>query len=73
MTTARIASHALKLPARSRARLAARLLRSLDTPASRRIAEAWAVEAEDRIAAADGGLIASEPASKVLSYRGRKG
>jgi putative addiction module component (TIGR02574 family) len=73
MTTAGIASHALKLPARSRARLAARLLRSLDTPARRLLDEAWAAEVENRVDAAEAGAIATEPASQVLSYRGRKG
>lgn len=72
MTTAGIAIHALKLPARSRARLAARLLRSLDTPARQRVDEVWATEVEDRLAAADAGVITIEPAAKVLSYRGKK-
>ena len=72
MTTAGIATHALKLPARSRARLAARLLSSLDTPARLRVDEIWATEVEDRLNAADTGLIALEPAAKVLSYRGKK-
>ena len=72
MSTANISAHALSLPARSRARLAARLLQSLDTPARRRVDAAWAVEVERRIDAADSGILGTEPASKVLSYRGQK-
>jgi putative addiction module component (TIGR02574 family) len=59
--TAKVVTDALSLPPRSRARLADKLLESLDQPKQREIDNLWAEEAEDRIDAYEKGEI------KVLS------
>lgn len=56
MTTESITTAALALPPESRAKLVDTLLRSLESQ-QEEIAEAWADEAEDRLAAYDRGEI----------------
>ena len=48
-SAAKVVSGALSLPAKSRARLAERLLESLDDPKQKEIDRLWAEEVEDRI------------------------
>lgn len=55
--TAKVVTDALSLPPRSRARLADKLLESLDQPKQREIDNLWAEEAEDRIDAYEKGEI----------------
>ena len=55
--TAKVVADALSLPPRSRARLADKLLESLDQPKQREIDNLWAEEAEDRIDAYEKGEI----------------
>ena len=47
--TAKVVTQALSLPPKSRARLADKLLESLDEPRQREIESLWAEEVEDRI------------------------
>ena len=47
--TAKVVTEALSLPPRSRAKLAEKLLESLDEPRQREIESLWAEEVEDRI------------------------
>jgi putative addiction module component (TIGR02574 family) len=61
--TAKLLTEALSLPPRSRARLASKLLESLDEPRQREIDKLWADEVEDRIDAYQRGEI------KVVSRR----
>ena len=53
MTTAKLAKEALALPPTSRAKLAEKLLESLDDEPQREIDALWAEEAEKRIDAHD--------------------
>ncbi len=55
--TAKVVTDALSLPPRSRARLADKLLESLDEPRQRGINKLWADEVEDRIDAYEKGEI----------------
>lgn len=55
--TAKVVTEALSLPPRSRARLADKLLKSLDEPRQREINKLWADEVEDRIDAYEKGEI----------------
>ena len=55
--TAKVVTEALSLPPRSRARLADKLLESLDEPRQREINKLWADEVEDRIDAYEKGEI----------------
>jgi putative addiction module component (TIGR02574 family) len=55
--TAKVVTEALSLPPRSRARLAEKLLESLDEPRQREINKLWADEVEDRIDAYEKGEI----------------
>jgi len=56
---------ALSLPEAERARLAAKLLASLEEDP--RVEEAWIAEIRDRIAAYDRGEIGTVPANEVLA------
>ncbi len=47
--SARVVNDALSLPPKSRAKLAEKLLESLDDPRQKEIDRLWAEEAEDRI------------------------
>ncbi len=62
----KLTKDALSLPARSRIRLASRLLQSLEGPRAISIREQWAAEAEERIDAYDAGIIPSIPGDQVF-------
>jgi putative addiction module component (TIGR02574 family) len=62
---------ALKLPPRSRARLAGQLLASIEGQTKKRIDRLWGQEVEARIDAFDAGRMKSVPAAEVLRYRGK--
>jgi putative addiction module component (TIGR02574 family) len=66
MSNKEISAAALKLPRKSRARLAEELLDSLSGEAQREIDAAWAREVEARIADLDSGKSKTKPVSKVL-------
>ena len=55
--TAKVVTDALSLPPRSRAKLADKLLESLNQPRQKKIDNLWADEAEDRINAYERGEI----------------
>jgi putative addiction module component (TIGR02574 family) len=57
---------ALGLPLESRAALAEKLLKSLDSPDRNEIDAAWAHEAERRIEAFEDGRMPAEPMADVL-------
>jgi putative addiction module component (TIGR02574 family) len=59
-------SRALKLPRRERARLAQRLISSLDPKADGDVDKLWLQEAERRLAELKSGKVAGIPAEKVL-------
>jgi putative addiction module component (TIGR02574 family) len=59
-------SKVLKLPRRERARLAQRLISSLDPKADRDVEKLWLQEAERRLGELKSGRIAGIPADKVL-------
>jgi putative addiction module component (TIGR02574 family) len=62
----------LSLPAEERARLAAKLLKSLETLSEEEIEEEWAREAERRAAEIDAGHVTPVPAEEVFrNVRGR--
>jgi len=61
-----VEAQAMKLDSRSRARLARRLIQSLDDPSSAEIERAWAEEAERRVAELRDGIVAERPAAEVL-------
>ena len=64
---------ALALPPRSRAKLAERLLASLDRPRQKQLDALWADEAERRIQAFEDGKLAAVPAAEVFrQLRSRK-
>jgi len=66
MTLTDLESEALRLDARSRARLAERLLGSLDDLSEAEIEELWLDEAERRERAWDAGEVEGVPAEQVL-------
>jgi putative addiction module component (TIGR02574 family) len=66
MSDRKLNLEALKLSPRRRAKLAERLLASLDDDAQRSIDVAWAKEAESRIDSLDKGTARSKPLSRVL-------
>jgi len=68
MSTLEITAHALKLPSKARARLAAQLLESIETRQQKKLDAIWANEAEARIDAHDSAHDATLPASEVLAY-----
>ncbi len=71
--TAKVTKVALKLPPRSRAKLAEQLLRSLDDPNQKEIDSLWANEAEARVDAFERGEMKTIPAREVFrKLRARK-
>lgn len=68
MTTEQLEAEILKLPERDRARLAQRLLASLDADHERE--EKWYDEAERRLAQLDSGDAAEIPAEEVFEALG---
>ena len=70
MSTEEIESEALKLPPRDRARLAERLLESLENLTDEENSRIWAEEASRRDAAWD--PAASRPATEVLREAGAR-
>jgi len=65
-SSAKIANDALALPPRSRAKLAEKLLESLDDPKQRELDRLWAEEVEDRIDAYEKGFLKSIPGREVF-------
>ena len=59
-------SKALRLPRRERARLAQRLISSLDRDVDADVDKLWLQEAERRLAELKSGKVAAIPADKVL-------
>jgi putative addiction module component (TIGR02574 family) len=64
--SAKIVSDALSLPPRSRAKLAERLLESLEDPKQKEIDRLWADEVEDRIDAYERGKLKAIPGQEVF-------
>lgn len=64
--TAKVVNDALSLPPKSRAKLAEKLLKSLDDPRQKELDRLWAEEAEDRIDAYEKGYIKAIPGSEVF-------
>ncbi len=62
----KVVSEALSLPPRTRAKLAEKLLKSLDDPKQREIDRLWAEEVEDRIDAYERGDLKAIPGKAVL-------
>lgn len=65
-SAAKVVSEALSLPAKSRARLAERLLESLDDPKQKEIDRLWAEEVEDRIDAYERGELKAIPGKEIF-------
>ena len=63
---------ALKLPPKSRARLAAQLLESIDARRRTKVDAVWGREAEVRIDAFDAGVGKTVAAADVLAYSGKR-
>lgn len=68
--TAKVVNDALSLPPKSRAKLAEKLLKSLDDPRQKELDRLWAEEAEDRIDAYERGDLKAIPGKEV--FRGLK-
>lgn len=66
MTTAKLAKEALSLPPKSRAKLAEKLLESLDVSKQREIDALWAEEAENRLDAFEQGKLQAIPGPEVF-------
>jgi len=66
MTTAKLAREALSLPPKSRAKLAEKLLESLDDSKQQEIDALWAEEAESRIDAFEQGKLKAVPGREVF-------
>ena len=64
--TAKVVTDALSLPPRSRAKLADKLLESLNQPRQREVNKLWAAEVEDRIDAYEKGEIKVIPGKRVF-------
>jgi hypothetical protein len=64
--SAKVASDALSLPPRSRAKLAAQLLETLDDARQKEIDRLWTNEAEDRIDAYERGELKAIPGGKCF-------
>ncbi len=62
----KLQDQALKLPARSRARLAERLIASLDEAADADAERVWIAEAERRVGELASGKVKAVPASRVF-------
>ena len=65
-TSVKVVNDALSLPPRSRAKLAEKLLESLDDTRQREIDRLWADEIEDRIDAYEKGYIKAIPGKEVF-------
>jgi len=65
--SAKVANDALSLPPKSRAKLAEKLLESLDDPKQKEIDRLWAEEAEDRIDAYERGDLKAIPGKHTFS------
>jgi putative addiction module component (TIGR02574 family) len=65
-TSAKAINEVLSLPPKSRAKLAEKLLKSLDDPRQREIDQLWAKEAEDRIEAYEKGKLKAIPGTEVF-------
>lgn len=65
-SSAKVVNDALSLPPRSRAKLAEKLLESLDNPRQQEIDRLWAEEVEDRIAAYEKGMLKAVPGKVVF-------
>ena len=66
-TTEDLESEVLRLPPAARARLAERLLASLDTETDTQIEELWLAEAERRLDELEGGDAKGIPADQVIA------
>ena len=64
--SSKVVSDALSLPPRSRAKLAERLLESLDDSTQKEIDRLWADEVEDRIDAYERGDLKAIPGEEVF-------
>ena len=64
--SAEVLNDALSLPPRSRAKLAEKLLESLDDPRRNEMDRLWAGEAEDRIDAYERGELKAVPGKEVF-------
>ena len=64
--SAKVVNDALSLPAKSRAKLAERLLESLDDPKQKEIDRLWAEEVEDRIDVYERGELKAIPGREVF-------
>lgn len=65
-SSAKVVNDALSLPPKSRAKLAERLLESLDDPKQKEIDRLWAEEVEDRIDAHERGDLKAIPGREVF-------
>jgi putative addiction module component (TIGR02574 family) len=65
-SSAKVVNDALSLPPKSRAKLAEKLLESLDDPRQREIDRLWAEEVEDRIDAYEKGALKTVPGKEVF-------
>ena len=65
-SSAKVVNDALSLPPRSRAKLAEKLLESLDNPRQQEIDRLWAEEVEDRIDAYEKGSLKAIPGNEVF-------
>lgn len=66
MSLEELEAAALKLDSKSRARLAERLLESLENLSPEENARIWAEEAQRRVAALESGALSSRPADEVF-------
>ena len=64
--SAKVVDDALSLPPKTRAKLAEKLLESLDDPKQKEIDRLWAEEAEDRIDAYETGDLKAIPGKEVF-------
>ena len=65
-SSAKVVTDALSLPPKSRAKLAEKLLESLDDPRRQEIDRLWAEEVEDRIDAYEMGSLKAVPGKEVF-------
>lgn len=73
-STDKLMNSALALPPKSRARLAEKLLTSLDEPNQKKVDDLWAAEAESRIDAFEDGkikAISGEKVFRLMKFRKR--
>ena len=62
----KVVNDALSLPPKSRAKLAEKLLESLDDPRQKEIDRLWAEEVEDRIDAYENGQLKAVPGTEIF-------